>query len=119
MTAAESHWWHRLQNGRLNTAGLTNRQGDTALRVLQAIARGADYKHGAGSRQSQATIAKHAGCTDRTVRNTIPKLIKLNLIHKTGEHITKRIRHRSGKVWHNKVDVYAINLVELDKRMAG
>ena len=119
VTAAESHWWHRLQNGRLNTDGLTNRQGDTALRVLQAIARGADYKHGTGSRQSQATIAKQAGCTDRTVRNTIPKLIKLNLLHKTGEHITKQIRHRSGKVWHSKVDVYAINLIELDKRMAG
>ena len=118
-TAARKHWYWRLMNGQLDTKGLTNRKGDLALRVLQSIARGADWETGGGSRQSQATIAKQAGCTDRSVRRAIAKLTKMGLLHETGSHVVSRKRHKNGKEWFDLVNVYAVNLELLQARMAA
>ena len=67
-TAARKHWYWRLMNGEFDTQDLTNRQGDLALRVLQSIARGADWDTGEGCRRSQKTIAKQAGCSVSAVK---------------------------------------------------
>ena len=118
-TAARKHWYWRLMNRQLDTKGLTNRKGDSALRVLQSIARGADWDTGGGSRQSQATIAKQAGCGLNTVRRAIAKLTKMGLLHETGSHVVSRKRYKNGKEWVNKVNVYAIDLELLQARMAA
>ena len=119
VSAAHKHWYWRLMNGQLDTDGLTNRQGDTVLRVLQSIARGADWRTGEGCRRSQKTIAKDARCSVPTVKNAIRKLLKLGLIRQTGIHVVSRKRYKSGRVWTNQVNIYAIDLLRISARMVA
>lgn len=120
VAAAQGHWYWRLMNGKLDTKGLTNRQGDTVLRVLQSIARGADWSTGKGSRFSRATIAKNADCSVPTVKRAIRKLLKLGLIRKDGWHVVSRKEYKgSKKSWENRVIVYDLDLDLLKARMAA
>jgi hypothetical protein len=66
--------------------------GAYGIAVWLAIARHVDYHKGTCF-PSVRTIARLAGCKDRTVRNTINRLVEVGLLHKQPRY--RRFRQRS------------------------